>query len=79
MEECLEYILIGGIAERHLPQVVVVHKLIEEISTQHYSLRDIHLGIRKLVKLLMALYNIVEKSESPALSAQGAVTDACEV
>ena len=60
-------------------QVVLLHKLVEEIRTQHNRLRDVHLYARKAVKLWMPLDDVVEKGQSAAFSTQRAVANACEV
>ena len=74
-----KYLVVGCIAQRNLVKVVLLHKLVEEIRTQHNRLRDVHLYARKAVKLWMPLDDVVEKGQSAAFSAQRAVANACEV
>ena len=60
-------------------QVVLLHKLVEEIRTQHNRLRDVHLYARKAVELWMPLDDVVEKGQSAAFSTQRAFTDTGKV
>ena len=73
LQELLQYLLVGRVAQCNLPQVVVVHELVEEVGTQHHGLGNEHLGILVTVERLMLLDDVVEKRQSPALAAQRAV------
>ncbi len=69
-----QYLLIRNITKRHIIQVVSLHKLIKDISTQHHRFgsRNIHLLIRLHIK--MCLNNMPYKSQSTTLASQRTIT-----
>ena len=79
LEEVLEDDLVGRIAQRDGPQVVVVHEAVEEVGTEHHRLGNLHGSIAKLVEFGMALDDIVQEGQATALTAQRTLTDAGEV
>ena len=78
-EEVLQDFLVGGIAQGYGVEVVLLHKLVEEVGTEHDGLRYRHLGTLVLVQLGVALDDAVEEGQAAALAAERAFADAGEV
>ena len=78
-EEMLQYLVVRGVAQGNMIEVVLVHKLVEDISAEHHRARYAHRHSGKLVELRMLLYHIVEECQSPTLTAERTVADAGEV
>ena len=75
----LQKLLVGCIAQGNTPEVVLVHKLVEEIGTEHNGLWYLHRGILKMVQLRMALDNIVEESQTTTFTTQRTITNTGKV
>ncbi len=78
-QEVLQNCLVGGIAECYLVQVVGVHKLVEDVGTEHHRLGDADLYIFELTELRVGLYYVVEECQTSTLPSQRAVTDTGKV
>ena len=78
-EEVLQDFLVGGIAQGYGVEVVLLHKFVEEVGTEHDGLRYRHLGTLVLVQLGVALDDAVEEGQAAALAAERAFADAGEV
>ena len=70
-----------GIAEVRQPnfiKVIILHKLIENISTKHNSLRDFNGHPRELIEKPIAFYNGIEKRKTPRLPTNRTFTNTGE-
>ena len=75
----LQDFLVGGVAQGYLPQVVVVHELVEEVGTEHDGLRNLNGGILKLVQFRMTLDDVVQECQTTAFSSQRTFANTGEV
>ena len=75
----LQYLLVAGVAQCYCPQVVLLHKLVEEVGTQHHRLCYLHLRLLKLVQFWVALYYLVEECQTAAFASQRALADTGKV
>ena len=78
-KEMLENLLVGGVAQRHLVEVVGVHELVEDVRTQHDGLGDGDAGVVEGVELRAHFDDVVEEGQAAALATQGALADAGEM
>ena len=74
-----QYLLVRGIAQCYMVEVVRLHELVEDIGTEHHRLRYHHLGILKLVELGMPLHDVVKECQTTALASKRAVANARKV
>ena len=74
-----QYGFIVGIAQRHLIKLVRVHELIEHIGTQHHRFWNHDRSVFKLVKLAVALQQMVDKGKASPFSSERAFTDAGKI
>ena len=79
MEEIMEDVGVGNVAQRHLVELVALHELIENVGTEHDSLRNHHLGIRETVEFGMALDDVVDEGNATSLASERTVADAGKV
>ena len=71
----LQDFLVGRVAQGDGIEVVFLHKLVENVGTQHHRLWNLHAHTRKFVQIGMSLHNAVEKGQSATFSAQRTVAD----
>ena len=69
-EESLQDLLVRGIGEGEGIEVVLLHKLIEDVRAEHHRLGYLHRGVGILVELGMALDDVVEKGQSASFATQ---------
>jgi hypothetical protein len=69
-QEVLQDYFVCGITQGNAPEVVLVHELVEEISTEHNRLRYLHRSVFILIQLRMLFDNIVKECQATALTAQ---------
>ena len=78
-QEVAQYLFVGGVAERYLVQIVLLHKLVEDVRTQHHCLRNLNRHAGERTEVGVHLYDIVKESQTSALSSERSVADAGEV
>ena len=79
MQESMENLVVGGIAEGDLVEVVLLHEAVEDIRTQDDRLRNLHRCVRESVEVGMPFDDIVEEGQSASFPAQRTVADAGEM
>ena len=78
-QEVFQYFIVRGIAQCYLVQVILFHKAVEHIGTQHHCFRYLHAHARKLVKVGVALYHTIQKRQATTFSAQRSLANAGKV
>ena len=78
-QEVAQYVVVRGVAECNLIEVVLLHELVEHVGAEHHGARYLHLRSIQRVELGVHLYDVVEERQASALSAERAFADACEV
>ena len=79
VHEMLQDLIVRRITECYGIEVVLLHKLIKEVCTEHDGLGDGYLSILIAVQLRMALDDIIEEGQTTALATEGAFADAGEM
>ena len=78
-QELLQYLLVAGITECNLVEVVLFHEFIEDIGTKHHRLRNLHRCVGELLEVRMSLDDMVKERQATPLSTQRAIADAGEM
>ena len=78
-QEVAQYLFVGGVAERYLVQIVLLHELVEDVRTQHHGLRYLNRHTGERTEVGVHLYDIVKESQTSTLSSERTVADAGEV
>ena len=78
-EEMFQYLLVRGVAQCYGVEIILLHKLIEEVGTQHHRLRDHHWSMLVFVEFRITFYHLVKECQTSTLSSQRALSDTCEV
>ena len=78
-QEVAQYLFVGSVAERYLVKIVLLHKLVEDVRTQHHGLRYLNRHARERTEVGVHLYDIVKESQTSTLSSERSVADAGEV
>ena len=78
-QEVTEYLIVAGIAQSQLIQIISIHELIEYIGTQHHRLRYNHLSVLEFIELGMTFHHIIDESQATTLTSQRAVAYASKV
>ena len=74
-----QYLIVAGIAQSQLIQIISIHELIEYIGTQHHRLRDNHLSVLEFIELGMTFHHIIYESQATPFTSQRAVAYASEI
>ena len=79
LEELLQNLFVGYIGERHLIEVVALHKGVEYIGTEHHGLGHRHIHPLDVVEDGVSLDHGVDKGQTTPLTAQRSFADAGKV
>ena len=79
LEEVAQYLFVRGITQGNGIELVLLHKLIEEVGTQHHGAGNTHTDALKTIELRMALDDIVEECQSAALASERPFANACKM
>ena len=79
LEECLKYLIVRGIAQCDLVEVVLLHEIVEDVCTEDDGLRYLYGGSRISVEVWVRLYYMVKERQATSFSTKRALSDACEV
>ena len=74
-----QYHIIRLVAQGYLVKVVRVHKLVEDIRTQHHGFRNSHRRIFIFLELTVTFYQIINKGQTTPFSSQRTFADTGKV
>ena len=70
-----KYLGVAEIGKPDIIQVVMFHKLIENIGTQNHCLGDINAYVSKPIEHPVSFHNSIQESQSTGFSTNGSFTD----
>ena len=79
LQEVLKDDFVRRITKRNVIEIVLLHKLIEDIGAEHHGLRDLHGSTTEAVEVGMRLDDVVEKGQTTSFATKRTVADTRKV